>query len=80
FKEVLEQLASGLKSSQTLDGIKLARRAQDDIDTLAEVQKAYEQELKDVFGGFAKRGIELKREKWSDYLAKLRALHSREAV
>ncbi|WP_373716040.1 polysaccharide deacetylase family protein [Roseateles sp.] len=80
FKEVLEQLASGLKSSQTLDGIKLARRAQEDIDTLAEVQKAYEQELKEVFGGFAKRGIELKREKWSDYLAKLKALHTREAV
>ncbi|MFG6463295.1 polysaccharide deacetylase family protein [Roseateles sp. DXS20W] len=80
FKEVLEQLATGLKASQTLDGIKLARRAQEDIDTLAEVQKAYEQELKEVFGGFAKRGIELKREKWSDYLAKLKALHTREAV
>lgn len=80
FKELLEQLATGLKASQTLDGIKLARRAQEDIDTLAEVQKAYEQELKDVFGGFAKRGIELKREKWSDYLAKLKTLHTREAV
>lgn len=80
FKEVLEQLATGLKASQTLDGIKLARRAQEDLDTLAEVQKAYEQELKEVFGGFAKRGIELKREKWSDYLAKLKALHSREAI
>jgi len=80
FKEVLEQLATGLKASQTLDGIKLARRAQEDIDTLAEVQKAYEQELKEVFGGFAKRGIELKRERWTDYTAKLRALHTREAV
>ncbi|MBL8276366.1 MAG: caspase family protein [Pelomonas sp.] len=80
FREVLEQLATGLKTAQTLDGIKLARRAQDDIDTLAEVQKAYEQELKEVFGGFAKRGIELKRERWTDYTAKLRALHTREAV
>ena len=80
FKEVLEQLATGLKAGHTLDGIKLARRAQDDLDTLAEVEKAYEQELKEVFGGFAKRGIELKREKWSDYVAKLKALHTREAV
>ena len=80
FREVLEQLATGLKTAQTLDGIKLARRAQDDLDTLAEVQKAYEQELKEVFGGFAKRGIELKRERWTDYTAKLRALHTREAV
>lgn len=80
FKELLGQLATGLKTSQTLDGIKLARRAQDDLDTLAEVEKAYEQELKEVFGGFAKRGIELKREKWTDYVAKLRALHTREAV
>ena len=80
FKEVLGQLATGLKNAQTLDGIKLARRAQDDVDTLAEVEKAYEQELKEVFGGFAKRGIELKRERWTDYVAKLRALHAREAV
>ena len=80
FKEVLSQLATGLKSAQTLDGIKLARRAQEDLDTLAEVEKAYEQELKDVFGGFAKRGIELKREKWTDYIAKLKALHTREGV
>ena len=80
FKEVLGQLATGLKSAQTLDGIKLARRAQEDLDTLAEVEKAYEQELKEVFGGFAKRGIELKREKWADYVAKLKALHTREAV
>ncbi len=80
FKEVLSQLATGLKSAQTLDGIKLARRAQDDLDTLAEVEKAYEQELKEVFGGFAKRGIELKREKWADYIAKLKTLHTREAV
>ncbi|WP_457353397.1 polysaccharide deacetylase family protein [Roseateles sp. P5_D6] len=80
FKEVLGQLATGLKSAQTLDGIKLARRAQEDLDTLAEVEKAYEQELKEVFGGFAKRGIELKRERWSDYVAKLKALHTRDAV
>ncbi|MBW8847198.1 MAG: caspase family protein [Burkholderiales bacterium] len=80
FKEVLGQLATGLKSAQTLDGIKLARRAQEDLDTLAEVEKSYEQELKEVFGGFAKRGIELKREKWADYVAKLKALHTREAV
>ena len=80
FKELLGQLATGLKTAQTLDGIKLARRAQDDLDTLAEVEKAYEQELKEVFGGFAKRGIELKRERWSDYIAKLKALHTREAV
>jgi peptidoglycan/xylan/chitin deacetylase (PgdA/CDA1 family)/uncharacterized caspase-like protein len=80
FKEVLSQLATGLKTAQTLDGIKLARRAQDDLDSLAEVEKAYEQELKEVFGGFAKRGIELKRERWSDYVAKLQALHTRDAV
>jgi peptidoglycan/xylan/chitin deacetylase (PgdA/CDA1 family)/tetratricopeptide (TPR) repeat protein len=80
FKEVLGQLATGLKTAQTLDGIKLSRRAQDDLDTLAEVEKAYEQELKEVFGGFAKRGIELKREKWADYVAKLKTLHTREAV
>ena len=48
-------------------------RIEETANQLAEVQKAYEQELKEVFGGFAKRGIELKRERWSDYTAKLRA-------
>ncbi|MDT8999380.1 polysaccharide deacetylase family protein [Paucibacter sp. APW11] len=80
FKEFLSALAQFHGSSQSLAGIKLAKRANEDLAVLAEVEQSYEAELKDSFGRFAKRGIELKREKWSDYVAKLRGLYSREQI
>lgn len=80
FKEFLTQLAAQYGQSQSIAGLKLARRIQDDLMILDEVEQAYDQELKDVFGRFAKRGIELKREKWGDYVAKLQALYDREQI
>ncbi|MCV2419635.1 polysaccharide deacetylase family protein [Paucibacter sp. DJ2R-2] len=80
FREFLAQLQPHHAASQSLAGLKLAKRAQEDLLVLAEVEQAYEQELKDSFGRFAKRGIELKREKWRDYLAKLGRLYSREQI
>ncbi len=80
FKDVLVRLQAQYAQSQTLAQLKLARRAADDLAVLAEVEQAYDRELKDVFGRFAQRGIELKREKWSDYLAKLQKLYSREQI
>ena len=80
FKEFLTELAARYGQSQSLAGLKLARRATEDLGVLAEVEQAYDRELKDVFGRFAKRGIELKREKWADYVAKLQALYSREQI
>jgi len=80
FKDVLVRLQAQYAQSQTLAQLKLARRAADDLAVLAEVEQAYDRELKDVFGRFAQRGIELKREKWSDYLAKLQKLYTREQI
>lgn len=80
FKDVLARLQAQYAGSQSLAVLKLARRAADDLVVLAEVEQAYDRELKDIFGRFAQRGIELKREKWSDYLAKLQALYSREQI
>jgi peptidoglycan/xylan/chitin deacetylase (PgdA/CDA1 family)/uncharacterized caspase-like protein len=80
FKEFLLRLAAHYGQSQSLAGLKLAKRANEDLAVLAEVEQAYDQELKDVFGRFAKRGIELKREKWADYVAKLQGLYSREQI
>jgi peptidoglycan/xylan/chitin deacetylase (PgdA/CDA1 family)/uncharacterized caspase-like protein len=80
FKDVLVRLQAQYAQSQTLAQLKLARRAADDLAVLAEVEQAYDRELKDVFGRFAQRGIELKREKWSDYLAKLQKLYNREQI
>jgi peptidoglycan/xylan/chitin deacetylase (PgdA/CDA1 family)/uncharacterized caspase-like protein len=80
FKDVLVRLQAQYAPSQTLAQLKLARRAADDLAVLAEVEQAYDRELKDVFGRFAQRGIELKREKWADYLAKLQKLYTREQI
>lgn len=80
FKEFLTQLAAQYAGAQSIAGLKLAKRANEDLVVLAEVEKAYEQELKDSFGSFVKRGIELKREKWTDYVAKLKTLYKREQI
>ncbi len=80
FKEFLVRLAAQYEQAQSIGGLKLARRVHEDLAVLAEVEQAYDRELKDVFGRFAKRGIELKREKWADYVAKLSTLYSREQI
>ncbi|HET7868340.1 MAG TPA: polysaccharide deacetylase family protein [Burkholderiaceae bacterium] len=80
FKEFLARLAVMYGTAQSLPGLKLARRAGDDGAVLAEVEAAYDRELKEIFGRFAQRGIELKREKWADYVAKLRTLYTREQI
>ena len=80
FKDFLTRLAAQYAQSQSIAGLKLARRANEDLAVLAEVEQAYDRELKDVFGRFAKRGIELQREKWSDYVAKLSKLYNREQI
>jgi len=80
FKEFLTRVAAQYAQAQSIAGLKIARRANDDLAVLAEVEQAYDRELKDIFGRFAQRGIELKREKWADYVAKLSALYSREQI
>lgn len=80
FKEFLSQLAATYGNAQSLPGLKLARRANEDLAVLAEVEAAYDKELKEIFGRYAQRGIELKREKWADYVAKLRTLYTREQI
>ncbi len=81
FKDYLGRIAEHYAGAQSLAALKLAKRASEDLAVLAEVEQAYERELKDAFGRFGnKRGIELKREKWSDYVAKLRGLYSREQI
>ncbi|MDP9919293.1 peptidoglycan/xylan/chitin deacetylase (PgdA/CDA1 family)/uncharacterized caspase-like protein [Variovorax boronicumulans] len=80
FKEFLSELSMRYSQAQSLSGLKLGRRASEDLAVLAEIEQAYDRELKDVFGRFAQRGIEPKREKWADYVAKLQGLYSREQI
>ncbi|MDH0864026.1 polysaccharide deacetylase family protein [Mitsuaria sp. GD03876] len=80
FKEFLTQLSQQFSTSQSIAGLKLAKRAGEDLAVLAEIENAYEQELRDTFGRFVQRGIVPKREKWTDYVAKLKKLYTREGI
>jgi peptidoglycan/xylan/chitin deacetylase (PgdA/CDA1 family)/uncharacterized caspase-like protein len=80
FKEFLGELSTRYGQAQSLPGLKLGRRASEDLAVLAEIEQAYDRELKDVFGRFAQRGIEPRREKWADYVAKLQGLYSRDQI
>lgn len=80
FKEFLTLLSQQFSTSQSLAGLKLAKRAGEDLTVLADIEQTYEQELRDTFGRFAQRGIVPKREKWSDYVAKLKSLYGRDRI
>jgi peptidoglycan/xylan/chitin deacetylase (PgdA/CDA1 family)/uncharacterized caspase-like protein len=80
FREQLEDLKRLLATDGSLPSIKLHKRVGDDLDALAEIQRNYDDELKQIFNRFAPRAIELKRERWDDYLGHLQQLLSRRAI
>lgn len=80
FQEVLLKLQKAIATEQTLPAIKLHKRVGEDLAALDEIQNEYDKELKEIFSRFETRSIELKRERWDDYVAKLRALYTREQI
>jgi peptidoglycan/xylan/chitin deacetylase (PgdA/CDA1 family)/uncharacterized caspase-like protein len=80
FREILRSLQAAVARDGSLPAIKLHRRIGEDLDALAEIERNYEKEIRQVFGRFETRAIELRRERWDDYLAKLKALYSREQI
>jgi hypothetical protein len=54
---------------QTLPAIKLHKRISEDLDALQDIERNYDKEIRLVFGRFEPRAIELKRERWEDYVA-----------
>jgi len=80
FRQALLSLRAALGGDSTLAVVRLHKRIAEDLDALDEIERNYDKEISRSFAGLDTRGIELKREKWSDYLAKLQALISREQV
>ena len=74
FREVLRQWQATMARDGTLPAIKLHKRIGEDLDALAEIERNYEKEIREVFGRFESRGITLKRERWDDYVAQLQRL------
>lgn len=80
FRELLRSLQETLARDGSLPAIKLHRRIGEDLDALAEIERNYEKEIRQVFGRFESRAIDLKRERWEDYVAKLKIRYSRDQI
>lgn len=80
FRELLRSLQVAVAKDGSLPAIKLHKRIGEDLDALAEIERNYEKEIRQVFGRFESRAIELKRERWEDYVAKLKSRYSREQI
>ncbi|MCC2971802.1 polysaccharide deacetylase family protein [Massilia sp. IC2-476] len=80
FRELMQSLLAQVAKDSSLPAIKLHKRISEDLDALAEIERNYEKEIRAVFGRFESRSIELKREKWSSYVAYLKTLYQRERI
>lgn len=81
FREVLRDLHERVGADSSLPAVKLHQRIGEDLDALDGIERHYDQEITRIFSRFDRtRAIELKREKWDDYVAHLRTLYSREAI
>jgi uncharacterized caspase-like protein/peptidoglycan/xylan/chitin deacetylase (PgdA/CDA1 family) len=80
FRELLRSLQDAVAHDSSLPAIKMHKRIGEDLDALAEIERNYEKEIRLVFGRFDTRAIDLKRERWADYVAKLQKLYSRAQI
>ena len=81
FREVLRDLHERIGADSSLPAVKLHQRIGEDLEALDEIERNYNQEITRIFSRFERtRAIALKREKWEDYVAHLRAQYDREAI
>lgn len=80
FKELLRSLQGMVAQDSSLPAIKLHKRIGEDLDALAEIERNYDKEIRLIFGRFETRAIDLKRERWDDYVAKLQKRYNREQI
>ncbi len=80
FREILRGLEGAVAADTTLPAIRLHQRLEEDLAALTEIERRYEKEVGPIFGRFAPRAIPQKRERWSDYVAHLRTIYSRERL
>ncbi len=80
FREFLNDLQREIGRDGSLPAVKLHKRVGEDLDALAEIERLYDREIREIFSRFDTRAIVLKREKWSDYVAHLKTLYRREQI
>ena len=80
FKELLIALQLGLSKESGLNTIKMHKRVSEDIEAMAQIERNYDKEMRQIFNRFESRSIELKRERWDDYVANLNKLLNRDQI
>lgn len=80
FRENLLVLRKAVSADQTLPAVKLHKRISDDLAALDEIEGLYDKELKQIFARFEQRSIEIQRQRWDEYLAKLKGIYAREQI
>lgn len=80
FRELLRSLQQAAARDGALPAIKLHKRIGEDLDALAEIERNYEKELGQIFNRFDARAIVPKRERWEDYVARLKQLYTRAGI
>ena len=81
FRETLRDLHERVGSDSSLPAVKLHQRIGEDLEAMDEIERNYNQEIIRIFSRFERnRGIDMKREKWDDYVAYLRKSYNREAI
>ena len=80
FREFLNDLQREIGRDGSLPAVKLHKRVSEDLEALAEIERLYDREIREIFSRFETRAIVLKREKWSDYVAHLKTLYRREQI
>jgi len=80
FRELLQGLLAETARDSSLPAIKLHKRISEDLDALAEIERNYEKEIRQIFGRYEQRAIELKRERWDAYVAYLKTLYQRDTI
>lgn len=80
FREALREMQVVIAQDSSLPAIRLHKRIGEDLEAMQQIEQNYEREMRAIFNRFEKRAIELKRERWEDYLASLRKIMSREQI
>jgi peptidoglycan/xylan/chitin deacetylase (PgdA/CDA1 family)/uncharacterized caspase-like protein len=80
FRENLLTMQKAVAADQTLPAVKLHKRISEDLAALDEIEAMYDKELKQIFQRFGERGIEIRRERWEDYVAGLKKLFTRDQI
>ncbi len=80
FREVLRTLQVAIRADSSLPAVKLHRQISEDLTALDEIEHLYDKELKRIFARFEERGIVVQRQRWDEYIAKLKTLYSREQI